>query len=64
VATDAGLERYELGLSQDLSTLFDLATSWAVRVGMEVERGETLLEPVADADAYRRRLTTSVAVRF
>jgi hypothetical protein len=58
------LERYELALSQDLSTLFDLATNWAVRVGMEVVRGDTLLEPVADADDYRRRLTTSVAVRF
>jgi hypothetical protein len=60
----ADLERYELGLSQDLSTIFDLATSWAVRVGMEVVRGDTLLEPVADPDDYRRRLTTSVAVRF
>jgi len=61
---EAGLERVELALSQDLSTLFDLATNWAVRVGMEVVRGDTLLEPAADPDEFRRRLTTSVAVRF
>jgi hypothetical protein len=51
-------------LSQDLTALFDLATSWAVRVGVEVVRGETLLEPATDPDEFRRRLTTSVAVRF
>jgi len=60
----ADLERLELSFSQDLSMLFDLATSWAVRVGMEVVRGDTLLEPLADPDELRRRLTTSVAVRF
>jgi hypothetical protein len=60
----AGLDRVELALSQDLTALFDLATSWAVRVGVEVVRGETLLEPATDPDEFRRRLTTSVAVRF
>jgi hypothetical protein len=64
IPASAGLERLELALSQDLSTLFDLTTSWAVRIGLEVVRGETLLEPVADPDELRRRLTTSVAVRF
>jgi hypothetical protein len=60
----AELERLELAVSQDLSALFDLASTWAVRVGMEVVRGGTLLLPVVDGDDLRRRLTTSVAVRF
>jgi len=58
------LETIEVALSQDLTSLFDLASTWAVRLGMEVARGNTLLAPTDDADTYRRRLTTSVAVRF
>lgn len=58
------LETLELALSQDLTGLFDLASTWAVRLGMEVARGKTLLAPPDDDDSYRRRLTTSVAVRF
>ena len=57
-------ERLELALSQDLSQVFDLASSWAVRLGMELARGTTLLAPAEDGKELRRRLTTSVAVRF
>jgi hypothetical protein len=53
-----------LALSQDLSALFELASDWAIRVGMEFVRGGTLLSPLPPTDGVRRNVTTSVAVRF
>ena len=58
------MERLEVALSQDLSALFELASGWAVRVGMEFVRGGTLSRDPIDEGANRRRITTSVAVRF
>ncbi|MGH7336097.1 MAG: hypothetical protein ACREI7_00845, partial [Myxococcota bacterium] len=58
------LERLELVVSQDLSQLFDLAQSWAVKVGMEVVRGQSFLTPIEEGGDTRRRITTGVAVRF
>jgi hypothetical protein len=58
------LERLELVVSQDLSQLFDLAQSWAVKVGMELVRGESFLTPIEEWGDTRRRITTGVAVRF
>jgi len=61
----AELERFELAVSQDLAPFFDVATDWAVRVGMELLRGETLFEPLpVDSSESRHRITTGVAVRF
>jgi hypothetical protein len=60
----AEMERLELALSQDLSALFELASDWAIRVGMEFVRGGTLLSPLPPTDGVRRNVTTSVAVRF
>ncbi len=62
--TTAEMERLELALSQDLSSLFQLASDWAIRVGMEFVRGGTLLSPLPPTDGVRRNVTTSVAVRF
>jgi len=62
--SEAEMERLELALSQDLSSLFQLASDWAVRVGMEFVRGGTLLSPLAPTEGVRRNVTTSVAVRF
>ena len=63
--TASELETYELAVSQDLSTLFDVATDWAVRVGFELLRGGTLFQSVpVDDEEYRHRVTTGVAVRF
>lgn len=58
------LERLELVVSQDLSELFGLAQSWAVKVGMELVRGESFLTPIDEGGDTRRRVTTGVAVRF
>lgn len=61
----AQFERAELVLTQDLGGLFDLAREWSVRLGFELYRGATLLEPAPrDAEALRHRLTTGFAVRF
>lgn len=61
---EAEMERLEFALSQDLSSLFELASDWAVRVGMEFVRGGTLLSPLSPTDSVHRNVTTSVAVRF
>lgn len=62
---EVALERVELVLSQDLNRLFDLASSWAVRLGMELSRGATLFQAEPeDREALRHRLTTGFAVRF
>jgi hypothetical protein len=59
------LETLELGVSQDLSAVLDVATDWAVRVGFELLRGGTLFEAVpTEGEQLRHRLTTGVAVRF
>lgn len=59
------LETFEVGVSQDLSAVLDVATDWAVRIGVELLRGGTLFESVpTDTEGFRHRLTTGVAVRF
>ncbi len=59
------LERLELMLSQDLAPLFDLASDWAFRLGMELSRGASLFQADPDErDVLRHRLLTGFAVRF
>jgi hypothetical protein len=58
------LDRLELVVSQDLSQIFNLAQSWAVKVGMELVRGESFVNPIDEGGDTRRRITTGVAVRF
>ncbi|MFN7942694.1 MAG: carboxypeptidase-like regulatory domain-containing protein [Thermoanaerobaculia bacterium] len=61
---ESQLDRLELIVSQDLSTLFDLSGDWALRVGMELSRGGDFFPTPAEQDTVRRRLMTGVAVRF
>jgi hypothetical protein len=59
------LDRVELVVSQELAPLFDLASDWAVHVGMEVARGATLFQADPDnRDILRHRVLTGFAVRF
>ncbi len=59
------LERVELALTQELGELFDLAREWTLRLGFEVSRGASLLEPASnEPELLRQRLTTGFAVRF
>lgn len=65
VPAEVGYDRLELVVSQDLAPLFDLASDWAVRLGMEVSRGATLFqEDPENRDVLRHRLLTGLAVRF
>ena len=64
VSAATELDRVQVVVSQDLSELFDLAQSWAVNVGMELVRGESLVNPIDEGGDTRRRITTGVAVRF
>ncbi len=61
---NAGLERLELVVSQNLSAIWDFSTDWAVRVGMELARGASFFHSDVDPEALRRRIMTGVAVRF
>lgn len=62
---EVAFERLELVLSQDLAPLFDLASDWALQLGMEVSRGATLFQEDAEnRGILRHRLLTGVAVRF
>jgi hypothetical protein len=61
---DTQLELVELVVSQDLSEVFDLARAWAVKVGMELVRGASFVNPIDQGADTRRRITTGVAVRF
>ncbi len=61
---NAGLERLELVVSQNLSAIWDFSTDWAVRVGMEFARGASFFHSDVDPEALRRRIMTGVAVRF
>lgn len=58
-ATDVAVERLQLLLSQDLNVLLDLSADWALRVNMELSRGETLASAASDgalpAPGHRRR---------
>jgi|CXWL01.1.fsa_nt_gi hypothetical protein len=62
-ATDVAVERLQLLLSQDLNVLLDLSADWALRVNMELSRGETLASATSDG-ALRRQVTGGVAVSF
>ena len=61
-ATD--LERLELVVSQNLSSIWDLSQDWAVNLGLGLARGASFFHSDIDAEAIQRRVVTSVAVRF
>jgi len=61
-ATD--LQRLEVGVSQDLSAIWDLTQDWAVNVAMGLARGASFFHSNIDSEALQRRVVTSVAVRF
>jgi Carboxypeptidase regulatory-like domain len=64
-ATSAQLDRLEIAVSQNLAGLFHFASDWAVRVGVELLRGDTLFDTLpVDSSELRHRVTTGVAVRF
>lgn len=71
VASDTGRgrqvrsERLEFVVTQDLTELLALARDWSLRLGLELSRGASLLEPILpDSTDVRQRLTTGFAVRF
>jgi hypothetical protein len=64
-ANSAQLDRLEIAVSQNLAGIFHLASDWAVRVGVELLRGDTLFDTLpVDSGELRHRVTTGVAVRF
>jgi hypothetical protein len=63
-STIAGLERLEVVVNQNLSSLLDLSTDWAIRLGMELARGASFFHSDVDPEALRRQVMTGVAVRF
>jgi Carboxypeptidase regulatory-like domain len=58
------MERLQLMLTQDLNILLDLAADWAVKLNMEVSRGNALSGSQDDDDELRRRILGGFAVRF
>jgi len=62
--TTAGIERLEVVVNQNLSTLLDLSTDWAIRLGMELARGASFFHSDVDPEELRRQIMTGVAVRF
>jgi hypothetical protein len=58
------MQRLELGVSQDLSSIWDLTQDWAVNLAMGLARGASFFHSDVDSEALQRRVVTSVAVRF
>ena len=58
------LQRLQLMLTQDLNILLDLAADWAVKLNMEVSRGNALSGSEEDDDELRRRILGGFAVTF
>jgi hypothetical protein len=65
IAPQMELERVRLMLTQDLKLLFDLASSWAVQLDMEVSRVPASASGISSHDSdLRRRLMGGIAVKF
>lgn len=62
-ASQMGLERLRLQLTQDLGFLIDLTADWAVQLNMELSRGP-ISDFAAKEDELRRRLMGGIAVKF
>lgn len=58
------LQRLQLMLTQDLNILLDLAADWAVKLNMEVSRGNALSGSQEDGEEIRRRILGGFAVTF
>lgn len=58
------LQRLQLMLTQDLNILLNLAADWAVKLNMEVSRGNPLSGSDIDDEEIRRRILGGFAVRF
>lgn len=57
------VERLQLMLTQDLNVLVDLASTWAVRLNMELSRGSTPYTLSVDNELYKK-LTGGISVSF
>ncbi|MCG8462128.1 MAG: hypothetical protein MI919_38075, partial [Holophagales bacterium] len=57
------MQRLQLMLTQDLSVLADLTSSWAVRLNMELSRGATPYALTA-GDELHKRLSGGISVSF
>ena len=63
-ASQIGLERLQLMLSQDLNILMDLAGDWTVQLNMELSRGNSPLLAGGNSDELRKRFLGGIAVKF
>ncbi len=61
---DMEQERLQLMLTQDLNFLLDLASTWAVKLNMEISRGHGLFTADQHSDELRKRFLGGLAVRF
>jgi hypothetical protein len=64
IAPGMELERVRLMLTQDLKLLFDLASSWAVQLDMEVSRVPASSLTSSTGSELRHRLMGGIAVKF
>jgi hypothetical protein len=58
------LERLQLGVTQDLSVLRNIAANLALHLNMEISRGGSSDTSVLELEELRKRVTGGVAVRF
>lgn len=63
VSREVQLESLELAITQDLNTILNLASDWAIQLNMELSRGAVPDSPFT-ADDLRRRILGGVAVQF
>jgi hypothetical protein len=65
IASQMEVERLRLMLTQDLKSLFNLASGWAVQLDMELSRGPVSSTVSSSHDnELRRRLMGGIAVKF
>ena len=59
------LEKLQLMLTQDLSTILNMANQWALRLNMEWSRGQLPFQLKSESeDDFRRRISGGLSVRF
>lgn len=59
------LERLQMMLTQDLDSLLNLASNWAIKLNMEVSRGSALATSATESsDEFRKKILGGLAIRF
>lgn len=59
------LERLQMMLTQDLDSILNLASNWAIKLDMEVSRGSSLASSSANpSDELRKKILGGLAIRF